>query len=276
MIARDYITQWSVGAPWPQRQQIEQDLILSRLILEIAGDSLLGKELAFRGGTCLHKLYLPRALRYSEDLDYVRGTRGSIGPYIDALREITERAGLIEKSRELTGQMAHFICTAPAEDGGEIRIKIEVNIAETESFLPRITRLYAVDSRWWSGRVGVSTFEIEELMSTKLRALYQRRKGRDLFDLWHALTDLRPNEQLVIDGLAHYMGDEIFTYRELAANLAAKLEHPDFLTDLNTLIVGAPGDYNILTAADLLMERLGARLKNAPSSAEIANGAWRE
>jgi hypothetical protein len=49
VIARDYITQWSVGAPWPQRQQIEQDLILSRLILEIAGDSLLGKELAFRG-----------------------------------------------------------------------------------------------------------------------------------------------------------------------------------------------------------------------------------
>lgn len=276
MIARDYITQWSVGAPWPERQQIEQDLVLSRLILKIAGDPLLGEELAFRGGTCLHKLHLPTALRYSEDLDYVRGTRGGIGPYIDALREITERAGLIEKSRELTGQMTHFICTAPAEDDGEIRVKIEINIAETEQFLPRITRPYAVDSRWWSGRADVSTFQLKELMSTKLRALYQRRKGRDLFDLWHALTDLHPNEQLVIDGLAHYMGDENFTYRELAANLAAKLDHPDFITDLNALVIEPPGGYDILPAADLVMERLGARLKNAPSNAEIAHGAWRE
>ena len=275
MIARDHITQWSIRAPWPERQQIEQDLILSRLILEIAGDPLLGEELALRGGTCLHKLHLPAALRYSEDLDYVRGTRGSIGPYIDALREVTERVGLIEKSRELTGQMAHFICTAPAEDGGEIRVKIEVNIAETESFLPRTSRPYAVDSRWWSGQANVSTFQIEELMSTKLRALYQRRKGRDLFDLWHALTDLQTDDKLVIDGLAHYMGDEIFTYRELSANLAAKLEHPDFLADLDSLIVGTPGGYDVLTAADLVMERLGAHLKNAPSDAAIANGAWR-
>jgi hypothetical protein len=122
----------------------------------------------------------------------------------------------------------------------------------------------------------VSTFQLEELMSTKLRALYQRRKGRDLFDLWHALTDLHPDEQLVIDGLGHYMGDEIFSYRKLAANLAAKLDHPDFITDLNALVVEPPGGYDILAAADLMMERLGARLKNAPSSAEIANGAWRE
>lgn len=182
MIARDQITQWSFDAPWPERQQVEQDLLLSRLILEIASDPLLGGELAFRGGTCLHKLHLPTALRYSEDLDYVRGTRGAIGPYIDALREITERIGLIEKSRELTGQMAHFICTAPAEDGGEIRIKIEINVAETESFHPRI----------------------------------------------------------------------------------------------NTLIVHQPGGYDLLAAADLLTERLGAHLKNAPSHAEINNGAWRE
>jgi predicted nucleotidyltransferase component of viral defense system len=275
VIARDYITQWSAGASWPERQQIEQDLILSRLILEIADDPLLGEELAFRGGTCLHKLHLPTALRYSEDLDYVRSTQGGIGPYIDALREITERVGLTEKSRELTGEMVHFICTAPAENDGEIRVKIEVNIAETESFLPRIARPYAVNSRWWSGRADVSTFQIEELMSTKLRALYQRRKGRDLFDLLHTLTDLHPDEKLVIDGLAHYMGDEIFTYRELSANLTAKLEHPDFLSDLDSLVIGAPGDYDIITAADLVMERLGTHLKNAPNDAEIAHGAWR-
>jgi hypothetical protein len=55
-----------------------------------------------------------------------------------------------------------------------------------------------------------------------------------------------------------------------------ELEHPDFLADLNTLIVHQPGGYDILAAADLLMEHLGAHLKNAPSYAEITNGTWRE
>jgi hypothetical protein len=72
VIPRPYITEWSTRAPWPSESQIEQDLILSRLIVEIANDELLAGELAFRGGTCLHKLHLPRAARWSEDLDYTR------------------------------------------------------------------------------------------------------------------------------------------------------------------------------------------------------------
>ncbi len=274
MIARDHITQWSASAPWPDRQQIEQDLILSRLILEIAGDPLLGEELAFRGGTCLHKLHLPTALRYSEDLDYVRSTRGSIGPYIDALREITERVGLIEKSRELTGQMAHFICTAPAEDGGEIRVKIEINIAETQTVLGRHTCPYEVRSRWWSGAGEVSTFALEELMATKLRALYQRRKGRDLFDLWYVLSTLQVDDEQIVQTMTRYMRIHTFSFPELRTNLRDKLKHPDFRDDLNTLLVRQPDGYDLLAAADLLMERLGPHLKNAPSDTDIANGAW--
>ena len=79
MIPAAHITHWAAGAPWPTRQQIEQDLILSRLIIEFACPPLLGEALAFRGGTCLHKLHLPTALRYSEDLDYVRTTAGPVG-----------------------------------------------------------------------------------------------------------------------------------------------------------------------------------------------------
>ncbi|MCZ7629651.1 MAG: nucleotidyl transferase AbiEii/AbiGii toxin family protein [Microthrixaceae bacterium] len=62
--------------------------MLSRLIVEIANHPLLGGELVFRGGTCLHKLHLPTPRRYSEDLDYVRVTSSPIGPLLDALREV--------------------------------------------------------------------------------------------------------------------------------------------------------------------------------------------
>lgn len=41
---------------------------------------------------------------------------------------------------------------------------------------------------WFSGRSELTTYALEELLGTKLRALYQRKKGRDLFDLQKALT----------------------------------------------------------------------------------------
>lgn len=95
MIAQAYLNQWATRAPWPVPAQVEQDLVLSRLIVEIAQHDLLGSELALRGGTCLHKLHLPQPLRYSEDLDYVRRTHSGIKPYLTALRDIATRVGLI-------------------------------------------------------------------------------------------------------------------------------------------------------------------------------------
>ena len=94
MIPSRLITAWSRFAPWLTEEQVEQDLVLSRLIVELANHPVLGEELVFRGGTCLHKLVLPTPLRYSEDLDYVRATHGPIGPILDAIREIAEVLGM--------------------------------------------------------------------------------------------------------------------------------------------------------------------------------------
>lgn len=58
------VTAWSVGAPWSTRTQVEQDLLFSRLICEIANHPYLGEELIFRGGTCFHKLRIHPARRY--------------------------------------------------------------------------------------------------------------------------------------------------------------------------------------------------------------------
>ncbi len=276
MIAQAYLNEWASRVPWTQQIQIEQDLVLSRLIVEIAQHELLATELAFRGGTCLHKLHLPKQLRYSEDLDYVRRTHSGIKPYLTALREVALGVGLVEHGTNQSGEMAHIVFDAQATDtAGRIRVKIETNIAETDSFLPRIIRPYALESRWWSGRADVSTFQLEELMSTKLRALYQRRKGRDLFDLWHVLNNLSLDEGLVVDGLAHYMGDQIFSYREFSTNLAAKLAHPDFAADLEQLTADSSTRYDVALAADLIMERLGSRLPGAPGRDEIEDGCWR-
>jgi predicted nucleotidyltransferase component of viral defense system len=171
VIPAAYIAQWGAGAPWPQRQQIEQDLVLSRLIVAIANDPLLGEDLAFRGGTCLHKLHLPTALRYSQDLDYTRMSGGGIKEHLNALRDVTDAAGLVEKGTRRSGAMIHFHAEAPATDGGKKVITVEIRIDETTAYLPRERIHYEVRSRWYSGDADVSTFQIDELMGTKLRAL---------------------------------------------------------------------------------------------------------
>jgi predicted nucleotidyltransferase component of viral defense system len=114
VIAQAYLNEWASKAPWTQPIQIEQDLILSRLIVEIAQHDLLGGELTFRGGTCLHKLHLPEQLRYSEDLDYVRRTHSGIKPYLTALREVAEGAGLAEHGTARSGEMVHIVFDAQA------------------------------------------------------------------------------------------------------------------------------------------------------------------
>jgi predicted nucleotidyltransferase component of viral defense system len=270
------ITAWRRQAPWPDDAQVEQDLILSRLMIEIANDDLLGPELSFRGGTCIHKLHLPAAARYSEDLDYVRRTKSGIKPYLRALTDIASAAGLQESGTERSGSMVHARFDTVSTSGtGRVRVKVEINIAETEAFLPRIEVPYSVDSPWWQGKARIGTFVLEELLGTKLRAMYQRSKGRDLFDLWYTLAQIQPDENRIVEALRHYMGEREFSFPELAQNLEAKLADRSFREDMLQLVIGDLDSYDPIVAADLVMSRLGSRLRNAPPPAAIAAGGWR-
>ena len=277
MIPQASIIGWSRQAPWPTGKQIEQDLILSRLIVEIANHPLLGSELAMRGGTCLHKLHLPVALRYSEDLDYVRRSDGPIGPSMDAIREVAVSTGLTERGRNQNWQMMNMVFSADSTSGeGPIRIKVEVNTREIRNCEGRVTMSLAVDSAWWTGGGDVPTFSIEELMGTKLRALYERRKGRDLFDLWLALAARGADPERILSCFKFYMGDLAFGFHDLGGNLRNKLSNREFREDLDQLVAEPPHAYNIDAAADLIMTDLGSRLEGAPALERIQQGRWRD
>ena len=85
MIDRASITNWSVEHPWGQKSFVEQDLVISRVLVCIYSDPLLSEALAFRGGTALHKLYLAPPVRYSEDIDLVQVEAGPIKPIVERL-----------------------------------------------------------------------------------------------------------------------------------------------------------------------------------------------
>jgi predicted nucleotidyltransferase component of viral defense system len=72
MLPRFEIQAWRNQAPWADEADVEQDLIITRALLDLFADPFLCARLAFRGGTALHKLYLAPAARYSEDIDLVQ------------------------------------------------------------------------------------------------------------------------------------------------------------------------------------------------------------
>jgi hypothetical protein len=87
MIPEQFIVAWENQVPWQDRHQVEQDLLISRALVEIFSDKFLAETLLFRGGTALYKLHAPGQVRYSEDLDFVMIYKGPIGPVYDAIRD---------------------------------------------------------------------------------------------------------------------------------------------------------------------------------------------
>ncbi len=228
--------------------------MLSRLIVQIASHSNLAGELVFRGGTCLHKLHLPRALRYSEDLDYVRATKGPIGPTLDALRDVAGALGM--EVRTGVREFPKVFLRGAFESGsGRMQIKIEINTHEVSPAVPHVRLPFMVESMWWSGAADVLTFQAEELIATKLRALFQRRKGRDLFDLWLALTTMGLDRRLLVNCFTPYRPQGYSAPRAIA-NLHDHLTDPLFRNDLRDLVQEQPSGYDPDVAGTLVREEL--------------------
>jgi predicted nucleotidyltransferase component of viral defense system len=239
MIPAAMITEWSQQCPWLSLAQVEQDLVLSRALVEIYRIPALRDSLVFRGGTALHKLVLQPAARYSEDLDFVQIREESIGQTLDLLRSVLEPWLGIPKTdigpRGAT-QIYRFESETPPVI--RLRLKIEINTREHFHMHPLQDHDFAVSSRWFNGTAQVPIYSVTELLGTKLRALYQRRKGRDLFDLWHAhqFKVLHPAEVVAV--FLHYMEAEQHSVTQAAfrANLETKMNSKAFLSDTPPLL----------------------------------------
>ena len=249
MIAEAAVIAWGVTHPWRTAEQIEQDLLLSRAICEIANHRYLGEELIFRGGTAFHKLHLHQALRYSEDLDYVRTTSGGIGPLTNALTNLGDDLGFSVRTK--IGEHPKVYWSTTAHNNVPIRIKIEVNTHERSPARQVIHQPFAVRSAWWTGEASVAVFDAIEMSATKLRALYQRKKGRDLFDLWLAIAQLGLEPDAIIRAFLPYrpLG---YTAKLAIANLEAKRTNRAFRVDLDPLVTAWPDGYDIDAAAALV------------------------
>jgi predicted nucleotidyltransferase component of viral defense system len=237
MIPAQNIVAWSKVAPWAEPRQVEQDLIIARALVQLFKNPFLRGELRFRGGTALNKLHFPRPLRYSEDIDLVRTTEGASKPIWDGVHDLLDRwLGDPEYFRSQVAPALRY--KVAAEDGSStIRLKIEINEAEMTPLDPPQNISFKVDNPWFSGAADIPTFSTEEVLSTKIRALLQRNKGRDLIDLAHAL-DIFPklNAQRTVDMFVEYVQQKPIPRWEAEKRMFDKLERPGFLADVRPLL----------------------------------------
>lgn len=266
MIPQDHILAWQSEAPWPEETQIEQDLLLSRAMVEIFSDEELSETLLFRGGTALYKLHVAEPIRYSEDLDFVMIDKGPIGPVYDLIRDKLDPL-MGEPSRDQKESMAIMTYTFESEfpPRGEQHLKLEINYEEDFSVLETVEKKYFMENPWFEGSAKIPTFKLNELMASKLRALFQRRKGRDLFDLWFTLTRdmIEPDE--VINCFDKYTEslDTPITRARFEKNLTEKLDDRLFIEDLGPLITGN-FNYEVEQAMHLLHEKIIQEIPGDP------------
>ncbi|MBQ9067998.1 MAG: nucleotidyl transferase AbiEii/AbiGii toxin family protein [Eggerthellaceae bacterium] len=257
MISRADIAHWKIEHPWQNNRQIEQDLLLSHAICMIAKDELLGNELVFRGGTALHKLFFNQSYRYSEDLDYVRKNAGGIGPIMRRITDIGQESGYSVNTK--MGAYPKVLWKFAYEDGSAGRIKIELNTYERSSVYPLRHINFIVDSPYYQGRANVQSFQAEELIASKLRALYQRSKGRDLFDIWLALTELELDPDRILAAFPAYL-PEGATTKKMIANLEEKLADKGYCSDMDNLVRNNGATYNPQAAGKLVIDKLLSRM----------------
>ncbi len=239
MINRASITQWNQQVPWNDNAHVEQDLLISRALTTLFNDEFLASQLAFRGGTALHKLYLSPQPRYSEDIDLVQINPGPIKPIMFRLGEVLDfLPNRVTKQKRHNNTML-FRMESEIPPTVPIRLKLEINCFEHFNELGLVKVPFSVENSWFSGKCDITTYQLNELLGTKLRALYQRKKGRDLFDLYEALVKADVNPDEIIRCYHRYMAfvvEQPPTYKQFIANMEEKMLDPDFLDDTKNLI----------------------------------------
>lgn len=240
MIPQAYITEWSQQVPWQTNEQVEQDLVICRALVEIFSDEWLAERLAFRGGTALHKLYLSPQPRYSEDIDLVQITAEPFGPVIDRVREKLLFLGEPQRRQKANNNTLVYRFESEFPPVQTLRLKVETNCREHFTVLGIEELPFSVESSWFSGTCKLTTYKLEELLGTKLRALYQRRKGRDLYDLFIALSQ-KPalDKEALLKAYQEYMAfsvEEPPSQREFILNMEAKMKDTEFLGDTMALL----------------------------------------
>lgn len=262
MIPEYAINEWRNTVLWGGLEQIELDLVICRALTELYNDDYLADHLAFRGGTALHKLYLSPQPRYSEDIDLVQINAEPVRETINRISKALSFIGKPVVRQKANNNTLVFRFESEIQPIVPLKLKVEINCREHFNILGLTKIRFDLYNQWFTGECQTTTYMLDELLGTKLRALYQRRKGRDLYDLYKALSVADVNADNVILCYNEYMKHAVGkppSVKEFQRNVELKMQDDDFLSDMNMLLrVGE--HYDPQRAYEVVKARLFDRL----------------
>jgi predicted nucleotidyltransferase component of viral defense system len=206
MIDQKHVTFYARSSKVPL-EVAEKDVVLT-YALKILSDKILPK-LAFKGGTCLKKTYFGSSARFSTDLDFTSaGIR---------LEELTEELHALLDQRNFYGirfkvsgenvskgfRDKSYLAVIRYEHGWNTSdFTLEVSYREDPILPPEEVMLS--EEMYFKflefPNFGVKCLQKEELLAEKLRAAFQRIRGRDLYDLY--LFSKKPFDKDLVRKLA--------------------------------------------------------------------------
>ncbi len=223
-ITRQDILAHQAVVPWAAQYQVEQDLLLCRAMVALFDDKFLSSQIAMRGGTLLHKVHLAPPARYSEDIDLVVvGTRPADHIRRAIRRVLADVLGTPKASVWDTLVLAIRNTVKPSrvlrmtysarsiiEPNRTLEIVVEANVTERKPHRAVVEMPFSFPFRDKAVQTHINGFDIHEMLGTKMRAMFQRKRGRDLFDLYWALTKSPTpvDPAAIIASFEHYLKQE--------------------------------------------------------------------
>jgi predicted nucleotidyltransferase component of viral defense system len=184
------IKKWSAEIGIADLSLTELDIRLMDTLHRLYSDNFLSTRLYLKGGTSINKVYLQKTARLSIDLDFnLIGTKENViaernkirDKIVLLLREQDE--GYIIKKKDTYEQTTVKAGYKPVFGPSKQYMKIEISHIERFPVLNNVIKeLKSHDSK---DVTKIYTYTVEELIATKLRALYDRLKGRDIYDLYY-------------------------------------------------------------------------------------------
>ena len=253
-ITRQDILAHQAVVPWAAQYQVEQDLLLCRAMVALFDDAFLSSQIAMRGGTLLHKVHLAPPARYSEDIDLVVvGTRPEEHIRRAIRRVLTDVLGtpkasvwdtliLAIRNTVKPSRVLRMTYSLPSiiEPGRMLEIVVEANVTERKPHRAVVEMPFSFPFRDKSVQTQIKGYDIHEMLGTKMRAMFQRKRGRDLFDLYWALTKSTSpvDPAAIIESFQHYMKQEGTKAgrAEFVGILEAHLKDRGFCSDMEPLL----------------------------------------
>lgn len=175
--------------------QIEKDYILSWILLGIVGNELLSKQLVFKGGTVLKKIYFPD-YRFSEDLDFTlldeKITNEELlhefeKVYVFVKEEANITLQFGEANTHISGSLAFYINYIGPLQGtiNSRNIKIDITRGETLEYPVEQRAVFILYSDLPEQSFQLQCYSLSEVLIEKMTALMGRTEPRDLFDFWY-------------------------------------------------------------------------------------------